>query len=208
MPQPKRRRTYHHGSLRDALISGALELIGERGPTGFTLIEAARRAGVSSAAPYRHFASREDLLAEIGTIAYGQLAQALIRAQKYRKTTAEKIAAMGSAYVTFAIAEPASFDVLFNSGIDKTAYPQLLEAGDAVLALVTDASIDFTGARRSGVTLAISCWAIAHGHAVLATGADFRHRDLPVSALPEMAYTAGLAMLEGLTARREKKAAR
>src|SRR5882762_10211660 len=60
------RRGYHHGNLREALIEAALRLIGEKGPGGFTVAEAARAAGVSPAAPYRHFRDGQDLLADVG----------------------------------------------------------------------------------------------------------------------------------------------
>src|SRR6266446_6825705 len=74
------RRSYHHGNLREALISAALELIAQKGPAGFTFAEAARSAGVSPAAPYRHFRDRDDLLIDIARRGFDQFAQALARA--------------------------------------------------------------------------------------------------------------------------------
>jgi len=62
------RRGYHHGDLREALIRGALELIAEKGPAGFTVAEAARSAGVSPGAPYRHFRDRDDLMADVARL--------------------------------------------------------------------------------------------------------------------------------------------
>ena len=61
------RRGYHHGNLREALISAALDLIAQKGPAGFTFADSARWAGVSSAAPYRHFCYREALLAVVSS---------------------------------------------------------------------------------------------------------------------------------------------
>ena len=58
-------RGYHHGNLKEALLRAALELIAQKGPGGFTFAEAARWAGVSPAAPYRHFRDRDELLASI-----------------------------------------------------------------------------------------------------------------------------------------------
>ena len=62
---PSSRKGYHHGNLREALVNATLELIESRGPLGFTLSEAARLAGVSPAAPYRHFSGRDELIAEV-----------------------------------------------------------------------------------------------------------------------------------------------
>ncbi len=68
------RRGYHHGNLREALIQSALSLIGEKGPAGFTIAEAARSAGVSPAAPYRHFRDREELMADVARLGFDRFA--------------------------------------------------------------------------------------------------------------------------------------
>jgi len=64
MPDKSSRRGYHHGNLRQALVEAALDLVVEKGPQGFTMAEAARRAEVSPAAPYRHFKNQQDILSE------------------------------------------------------------------------------------------------------------------------------------------------
>src|ERR1700733_15518622 len=74
------RRGYHHGNLREALIEAALELIGAKGPAGFTIAEAARLAGVSPAAPYRHFRDADALLAEVALRGYDRFAERLAKA--------------------------------------------------------------------------------------------------------------------------------
>lgn len=74
------RRGYHHGNLREALIEGALQLIAEKGPMGFTIAEAARSAGVSPAAPYRHFRDRDELMADVARRGFERFADALSRA--------------------------------------------------------------------------------------------------------------------------------
>src|SRR5258705_12001489 len=73
-------RGYHHGNLKEALIRAALELIAQKGPAGFTFAEAARWAGVSPAAPYRHFRDRDELLADFARRGFEQFAAALERA--------------------------------------------------------------------------------------------------------------------------------
>src|ERR1700761_5265574 len=74
------RRGYHHGNLREALVEAAMALIAESGPAGFTSAEAARRAGVTPAAPYRHFRDAEALLAEVALRGFERLEAALARA--------------------------------------------------------------------------------------------------------------------------------
>ena len=73
-------RGYHHGNLKEALIRAALELIAQKGPAGFTFAEAARWAGVSPAAPYRHFRDRDELLADVARRGFEQFAAALEQA--------------------------------------------------------------------------------------------------------------------------------
>src|ERR1700712_3082638 len=105
------RRGYHHGNLREALIEAALELIGAKGPAGFTIAEAARLAGVSPAAPYRHFRDAESLLAEVATRGFDtfreRLAAALSGAPLVDPARAAE--AVGRAYLAFAREEPAFY---------------------------------------------------------------------------------------------------
>ena len=79
------RRGYHHGNLREALIRAALELIAEKGPAGFTFADAARWAGVSSAAPYRHFRDRQALLADVARRGFELFEERLSRAARHRR---------------------------------------------------------------------------------------------------------------------------
>ena len=74
------RGSYHHGNLREALIRGALQLIAEKGPAGFTIAEAARSAGVSPAAPYRHFRDRDELIADVALRGFERFEAELARA--------------------------------------------------------------------------------------------------------------------------------
>src|SRR5580700_5887171 len=100
------RRGYHHGNLREALIRAALELIAQKGPAGFTFAEAARWAGVSPAAPYRHFRDRDDLLANVALRGFEQFDIALARAwNDGRPDALSALERMGRAYLAFARAE-------------------------------------------------------------------------------------------------------
>src|SRR5919112_6446791 len=98
IPDLAARRGYHHGNLREALLEGAKQLIGERGPHGFTLTEAARRAGVSPSAPYRHFKDREEVLAELCRRGFTLFSQRLQAAKDGTRDAAEALHRMGPAY--------------------------------------------------------------------------------------------------------------
>src|SRR5215472_16020148 len=124
MPPPARGGRYHHGDLKAALVDAAVSLIAERGVRGFSLAEASRRVGVSAAAPYRHFADRDELLAAVAVRALHTFAEMLAQ-EGPRDSPEHRLAAMASAYVRFAAQQRPLFDALFNSGIDKSRYPEL-----------------------------------------------------------------------------------
>ena len=110
------RRGYHHGNLREALIEAALELIGSKGPAGFTIAEAARLAGVSPAAPYRHFRDAEALLAEVALRGYELFAERLTKAWNGgRPEPVRAFEDLGRAYLAFARQEPAYYAAMFDS---------------------------------------------------------------------------------------------
>lgn len=107
------RRGYHHGNLKEALIEAARQLAAERGPHGFTLVEAARLAGVSASAPYRHFRDKDALLAELcrrGFEAFGKRLKDAAIGQGVR----EGLSAMGRAYLAFAREEPGYYSAMFD----------------------------------------------------------------------------------------------
>ena len=115
---PGGRRGYHHGNLREALISAALELISKKGPAGFTFADAARAAGVSPAAPYRHFRDRDALMADVARRGFDAFTEALTRAwDNGRPTPRSAFERVGRAYLDFAAKEPALFSAMFESGV-------------------------------------------------------------------------------------------
>lgn len=115
--------------LRNALERAALELVAERGPQGFTLAEACRRAGVSVAAPYKHFADREALLAALALQSYREQLRRYRAALATTVEPAEQLAAFAVAYVRFAGEERALFEIAFLAGLDKERHPELARAG-------------------------------------------------------------------------------
>jgi AcrR family transcriptional regulator len=124
MPRPGNKR-YHHGDLRAALIETAAELIAERGMRGFSLAEASRRLGVAVSAPYAHFADRDDLLAAVAVRAFELIYAALVPAMDQFSEPADRLAAMARAYVLFAAGNRPMFEMLYESGLDKTRHPEI-----------------------------------------------------------------------------------
>src|SRR5260221_9057337 len=123
------RRGYHHGNLREALIEAALRLIGEKGPGGFPIAEAARAAGVSPAAPYRHFRDGQDLLADVAVRGFEHFAAALRRAwDDGRPAPGTAFERLGRAYLAFARDEPAYDAAMFEAGVRGAARPPLSPA--------------------------------------------------------------------------------
>lgn len=123
------KRGYHHGNLRQALVEAALELIERKGPAGFTLSEAAKQAGVTPAAVYRHFAGREDLIAEAALQGYAIFADVMQYAyDKGQPSALASFEATGRAYLAFARKYPGHYIAMFESGISVNRTPELAAA--------------------------------------------------------------------------------
>lgn len=160
---------YHHGNLRQALVEGALGLIAERGPTGFTLSEAAKRADVTPAAVYRHFAGRDDLIAEVARQGYDIFAALMEFAYNDGQPTAlAAFEATGRAYLAFARKYPGHYMAMFESGLSFNAHPDLaLVSGKARAVLEKAAeklSEQMPPDRRPPATMfSAHVWAMSHG---------------------------------------------
>lgn len=167
--EPRTRRTYHHGNLREALAEAALRLIGEKGPFGFTMAEAARLAGVSPAAPYRHFSGREALVAEVARRGYEIFADQLERAyDRGRPTPLAAFFAAGRAYLDFARVHPAHYVAMFESGAPVAGTPDLAQAAARAQAVLIEAAERLTAPlppdRRPPATMVANhIWALSHG---------------------------------------------
>jgi AcrR family transcriptional regulator len=123
-------RGYHHGNLKEALIRAALELIAQKGPAGFTFAEAARSAGVSPAAPYRHFRDRDELLIDVARRGFDRFAVVLESAwDSGRPDAFTAFHCVGKAYLRFARSEPAYYSAMFEAGIPPEASPELERRG-------------------------------------------------------------------------------
>ena len=199
----KEPRGYHHGNLREALIRAALELIAQKGSAGFTFADAARWAGVSPAAPYRHFRDRDDLLANVALRGFEQFAVILAQAwDEGRPDPMTALDRMGKAYLAFAHNEPAYYSAMFESGIPSDTTPELRVAGDRAFAVLREAAEKVCAhmppkGRPPALMLALHIWSLSHGIASLFGRGDAARRTLPMS--PEELLEAGvLVYLRGL----------
>ena len=196
-------RGYHHGNLKEALVRAALELIAQKGPAGFTFAEAARWAGVSPAAPYRHFRDRDDLLANVALRGFEQFETALARAwDDGRPDALTALDRMGKAYLAFARAEPAYYSAMFESGVPPGSTPKLREAGDRAFAVLRGAAETLCAqmplqGRPPALMVALHIWAISHGVASLFGRGDAAQRSLPMAA-EELLEAGVLVYLRGL----------
>jgi AcrR family transcriptional regulator len=163
-PKAPRPRAYHHGDLRDALIAAGLKLLVEQGVEKLSLREAARIVGVSHNAPYKHFETREALLAAMAQRGFVELSASIATAAK--RARGDRGIARGMAYVDFALENPALFRLMFSGAIDRTLFPDVREAAAAGLAELGD----FVEGAYGGEALdeaTISAWAFSHGLAQL-----------------------------------------
>jgi AcrR family transcriptional regulator len=199
----KAARGYHHGNLKEALLRAALELIAKKGPAGFTFAEAARWAGVSPAAPYRHFRDRDELLVNVAQRGFQLFEAALLHAWNDGRPDAfAAFERLGRAYLEFARTEPAYYSAMFEAGIPLDANPELRQAGDRAFALLKNAAEKLIADlpakdRPPAMMMALHIWAFSHGIASLFGRGDAARRTLPMT--PEELLEAGmLVYLRGL----------
>lgn len=201
--QGRGRRGYHHGNLREALVQAALDLIGQKGPAGFTFAEAARAAGVSAAAPYRHFRDRDALMADVARRGFEKFEEALTQGWNDGKPDAHTaFDNVGRTYLAFARDEPSYYTAMFEAGLPPDLDPELSRAGDrafAVLRRATETLIADLPAkdRPPPMMMALHVWSMSHGIASLFGRGDDARRSLPMT--PEDLLEAGVILyLRGL----------
>lgn len=172
-----KRSSYHHGNLRRALLDSGLALLAERGVDGFTLREVARRAGVSHAAPYHHFPDRGALVRGIVAESFELLGSAMADAAAGAgEDPLDRIAAMGLAYVDFALEHPQRYRLMFRSELSRSGDSELPTDADVasggafatLMSAVQDAAD--RGLLREGTDAggaAVAAWSSVHGLASL-----------------------------------------
>lgn len=162
-----RRSTYQHGNLPAALSAAIFELVAEKGIKGFSVVEAARRSGVSSAAPYRHFANRDDLLAAVAAIVYGQLVDEMRQARSNAGDGPSQLVAVTMSYVRFAIANRPGIDILFRGGLSHADHAELARYDDLAYAEYRGACEAMGLIEDDAHRLVFAAAALAHGFAML-----------------------------------------
>jgi AcrR family transcriptional regulator len=156
--------TYHHGDLRAACVRAAMELLEESGETALSLRAVARRAGVSPAAPYRHYADREALVTAVAAVGYRELAERLAAAHP-SPSTPEQLAGVAVAYVQFALQRPALFRIMFGEPCDRDDDERV--AATAAVSLCVRGIVEGVFPDADAEALATAIWALVHGLAFL-----------------------------------------
>jgi len=196
-------RGYHHGNLKEALVRAALELIAEKGPAGFTFADAARWAGVSPAAPYRHFKSREELLADVARRGFEEFTDALMKAwDDGRPDPLTAFNRLGKAYLDFARDKHAYYSAMFEAGVPLDTDPQFRAASENAFAVLRGAAERLVATmpsreRPPALMVALHIWSMTHGIASLFGRGDAARRALPM-APDELLEAAVLVYLRGL----------
>ena len=164
-----RKQGYHHGNLRQALVEAALDLISRQGPTGFTLSEAAKQAGVTPAAVYRHFEGRDELIAEAARQGYEIFADVMQYAyEKGQPSALAALEATGRAYLAFARKYPGHYIAMFESGVSVNRNADLAMVAARARAVLENAARDLSQhippEKRPPASMVSShIWAMSHG---------------------------------------------
>jgi AcrR family transcriptional regulator len=157
---PKSLRGYHHGDLRNGLLEAARTILEEESLAALTLRAVARKAGVSHAAPYRHFPNHEALLVELSVEGFEELREALVEAAKATGSESDRIANIGAAYMRFVARRPALARLMFGGQLpNRDKFPALAAAADAIGSEI--------GAALHDAALGLAVWASVHGLAML-----------------------------------------
>jgi AcrR family transcriptional regulator len=160
-------KSYHHGDLKTALKKAALKLIRQKGPRNFSLNEASRLARVTVGAPYRHFADKDALLAEIICDGNALLAEEVRTAIQKVSGIQQQMLEAGMAYLRFSINHAEYFALMFRSGIDKLKYPEVQRSAEEAFRTISDLAQQSESTTEIAHVRAISAWALVHGLATL-----------------------------------------
>lgn len=198
------KRGYHHGNLRQALVEAALKLIAEKGPTGFTLSEAAKAAGVTPAAVYRHFEGREDLIAEAAREGYEIFADLMEYAYDGGRPSAlAAFESLGRAYLAFARSHPGHYMAMFESGVSVNRTADLAAVSSRARAVLEVAAAGLAlhippDRRPPPAMVSAHIWALSHGVVELFARAPGASAPFPPDDLLETGvgiYLRGLGLI-------------
>ena len=207
LPSSRRRARAAGGSLRDTLVDAAVALIARKGPQGFSLREVARRARVSEAAPYWHFADREALLAAVAERGFVEMAKQMMEIWSRPAAPAERFRALGVGYVHFALAHPSYLRVMFGSEVpDKAVHPALEEAAARTFGILVQAITECQAADQvrggDARTLAVAAWSIVHGLAALLVDGKLKDHAGSPAAAEQLAHTVTDLFMQGMAPQR------
>jgi AcrR family transcriptional regulator len=204
MVKPKRKR-FHHGALRPALIASALQILAKHGPQALTLRAIADRAGVTHTAVYWHFANKEALFAAVAAEGFRALGQRITASIHEDADIDEKVRQVGRAYVGFALENPVQYRLMHGPELsDRKAYPELDEARSAVYLLVRGiverGQADGILRAMSPDTAVLGLWGLAHGVALLL--ADLQLTDLGIRPSDNLLRQLASMLVDGIRAPR------
>lgn len=196
-----KRRSYHHGNLRDALIDVSIELIGHGGVATFSIAEACRRLDVSLGAPYRHFADREDLLTAIAIRGLETLVDHVSRRVGTAADPVERLVRAVRGYVEFAALHPALFEVLYAKEVFIGTNTKLVEQGRAVVELFLLPALEIPGVTTAQArALTVGSAAVAHGYASFLPAGTFSEGPDALAMAADNAACATRALVMGRAA--------
>ena len=169
----KAQGTYHHGDLKASLKNAALRLVRKKGPRGFSLNEASRLAGVTVAAPYRHFQDKDALLAEIACDGNELMKRELQEAASKVSGVREQMLEVAMAYLRFSKARSDYFAVIFHAGLDKSKYPEVERSAQEAFGVIVSLAQHYERTPELAGQRAVSSWALVHGLATLSVDGAF-----------------------------------
>ena len=187
-----KKKTYHHGDLKNALIQAGVEILAKEGVSGLSLRKVALKAGVSHSAPYAHFVDKQALIAAISTEGFRQLYERVSAvAKEYETKPSKQLAEVAWAYVQFAMDDPDRFKVMFSAVLEKEKeYPEFVAESQRnfqLVKMIVEAN-QAAGMLRSGPSdlAALSAWGIVHGFVMLLLEGQISHAILEKHNIHEL----------------------
>jgi AcrR family transcriptional regulator len=187
-----KKKNYHHGDLKNALITAGVEILAKDGVSGLSLRKVALKAGVSHSAPYAHFVDKQALIAAISTEGFRQLYERVSAVtEKYKNQPSKQLIEVAWAYVQFAMDDPDRFKVMFSAVLEKEKeYPEFVTESQRnfqLVKMIVEAN-QASGQLRSGPSelVALSAWGIVHGFVMLLLEGQIPHAVLEQISLRKL----------------------